>query len=50
MPRRREVPKRKVILDLFYSDQFVIKFMNCVMFDGKKAIVEKIVYGVFEII
>jgi small subunit ribosomal protein S7 len=50
MPRRREVPKRKVIPDPLYSDQLVTKFMNCVMLDGKKAIAEKIVYGAFEII
>ena len=50
MPRRREVPKRKVIPDPLYNDQLVTKFMNCVMLDGKKAIAEKIVYGAFEII
>jgi small subunit ribosomal protein S7 len=37
MPRRREVPKRKVIPDPLYSDQLVTKFMNCVMLDGKKS-------------
>ena len=50
MPRRREVPKRKVLPDPLYNDQLVTKFMNCVMLDGKKAIAEKIVYGAFEII
>ena len=50
MPRRREVPKRKVLPDPLYNDQLVTKFMNCVMLDGKKAIAEKIVYGAFDII
>jgi small subunit ribosomal protein S7 len=50
MPRRREVPKRKVLPDPIYHDQLVTKFMNCLMVDGKKAIAEKIVYGAFEVI
>jgi small subunit ribosomal protein S7 len=50
MPRRREVPKRKIIPDPLYNDQLVTKFMNCVMLDGKKAIAEKIVYGAFDVI
>ena len=50
MPRRREVPKRKVLPDPLYNDQLVTKFMNCVMLDGKKAIAESIVYGAFDII
>ena len=50
MPRRREVPKRKVLPDPLYNDQLVTKFMNRVMLDGKKAIAEKIVYGAFDII
>ena len=50
MPRRREVPKRKVLPDPLYNDQLVTKFMNCVMLDGKKAIAEKIVYGAFDVV
>lgn len=50
MPRRREVPKRKVLPDPRYGDQLVTKFTNCLMLDGKKAIAEKIVYSAFEIV
>ena len=50
MPRRREVPKRKILPDPIYNDVLVTKFMNCVMLDGKKAIAEKIVYGAFDVI
>ncbi len=50
MPRRREVPKRKTLPDPRYGDPLVSKFMNCLMYDGKKAIAEKIVYGSFEVI
>ena len=50
MPRRREVPKRKVVPDPLYHDVKVTKFMNCIMHDGKKSTAERIVYGAFEII
>jgi small subunit ribosomal protein S7 len=50
MPRRREVPKRKVLADPKYNDSAVTKFMNCIMIDGKKAVAETIVYGAFDVI
>ena len=50
MPRRREVPKRKVLPDPLYHDTDVTKFMNNVMKDGKKSTAERIVYGAFEVI
>ena len=50
MPRRREVPKRKITPDPKYADVLVSKFMNVVMKGGKKAVAERIVYGSFEVI
>ena len=50
MPRRREVPKRKILPDPVYNDVMVAKFCNNLMYMGKKAIAEGIVYGAFEII
>jgi len=50
MPRRREVPKRKVLPDPMYHDQTITKFMNCVMSHGRKSTAEKIVYGAFEVV
>jgi small subunit ribosomal protein S7 len=50
MPRRREVPKRELLPDPRYGDQLVTKFTNCLMFDGKKATAERIVYGAFDVI
>ena len=50
MPRRREVPKRKVLPDPKYGDRIVTKFMNVVMERGKKATAERIVYGALSII
>lgn len=50
MPRRREVPKRKVLPDPKYRDRMVTKFSNILMVGGKRATAEKIVYGAFDII
>ena len=50
MPRRREVPKRKIIPDPKYKDKLVSKFTNTLMFDGGKAVAEGILYGSFDVI
>jgi small subunit ribosomal protein S7 len=50
MPRRREVPKRKVLPDPRYHDRLLTKFMNSLMRDGKKAVAENILYGAFDVI
>ena len=50
MPRRREVPKRKINKDPKYHDWLVAKFTNCLMLSGQKSIAESIVYGAFDII
>ena len=50
MPRRREVPKRRIIPDPKYKDKLVSKFTNTLMFDGKKAVAEGIVYGALDMV
>ncbi len=50
MPRRREVPKRRITPDPKYKDKLVAKFMNSLMVEGKKAVAEGILYGAFDII
>jgi small subunit ribosomal protein S7 len=50
MSRRRRAEKREVLTDPKYGDVTVTKFMNYVMYEGKKAVAENIVYGAFEII
>ncbi len=50
MPRRREVPKRKIIPDPKFKDKLVAKFTNSIMLSGKKATAEGILYGAFDII
>jgi small subunit ribosomal protein S7 len=50
MPRRREVPKRKIHPDPKFNDRQVGRFTNVIMRDGKKSTAERIVYGAFGII
>lgn len=50
MPRRREVPERKVSPDLKYKSELVSRFVNCVMKDGKKSIALSMIYDAFDII
>ena len=45
MSRRRRPSKREIIPDAKYGDLIVAKFMNNLMYDGKKSVTEKIVYG-----
>jgi small subunit ribosomal protein S7 len=50
VPRRREVPKRKIIPDPIHRDKLVAKFMNVLMLSGKKSTAEGILYGAFDVI
>lgn len=50
MPRRREVPVRRVMPDPMYNSEMVSRFIACIMSHGKKSTAEKIVYGAFDII
>jgi small subunit ribosomal protein S7 len=50
MPRRREVPKRKIVPDPKYHDRIVAKFVNNLMRRGKKSIAEQIFYGAMDVI
>jgi len=50
MPRRREVPKRKILPDPKFQDRMVTKFMNGLMTRGKKSTAEAILYGSFDVI
>ena len=50
MSRRHRADKREIIPDPKYDNEVVTKFMNSVMYDGKKSVAEQIVYGAFELI
>jgi small subunit ribosomal protein S7 len=48
MSRRRAADKREVLPDPKFGDPVVTKFMNCLMYEGKKSVAETIVYGALE--
>ena len=48
MSRRRRAEKREILPDPKFKDLVLSKFMNNLMFDGKKSVSEKIVYGAFD--
>ena len=50
MSRRRRAEKRQVRPDPKFGDLVVTKFMNMVMYEGKKAVAENILYGAFDIL
>jgi small subunit ribosomal protein S7 len=50
MSRRHSAEKREIIPDPKFHDIVVTKFMNSVMYEGKKSTAERIVYGAFDII
>ena len=50
MSRRRRADKREVLPDPKFGDVVVTKFMNYVMYEGKKAVAENILYGAFDIL
>ena len=50
MSRRHSAEKREVLPDAKYGDIVLTKFMNSLMYDGKKSAAEEIVYGALELI
>jgi small subunit ribosomal protein S7 len=50
MPRRREVPKRKILPDPKHGDRLVAKFANVLMYGGKKSVAEQLLYVAFDLV
>ena len=50
MSRRHRAEKREVIEDAKFGDLVLAKFMNSIMYEGKKPVAEAIVYGAFDAI
>lgn len=50
MSRRHSAEKREIMPDPKYGDIVITKFMNSVMYDGKKSAAEQIVYGALDVI
>jgi small subunit ribosomal protein S7 len=48
MSRRHRADKREIIPDAKYGDEIIAKFMNSLMYEGKKSAAERIVYGALE--
>ena len=48
MSRRHAADKREVNPDPKFGDLVLSKFMNSIMYQGKKSVAEQIVYGAFE--
>lgn len=46
--RGKQAPRRKIGIDPKYASLSVAKFINYVMFDGKKTTAQKVVYGAFD--
>ncbi len=50
MPRKGPIPKREILPDPLYNSRLVAKFINRLMYDGKKGAAEKIMYRSLEIL
>ena len=50
MPRKGPVPKRDVLPDPVYNSKLLTRFINKLMYDGKKGLSERVVYDAFDII
>jgi small subunit ribosomal protein S7 len=50
MSRRHRAERREVLPDPKFGNMIVSKFMNSIMYEGKKSVAENIVYGAFDII
>lgn len=48
MSRRRAAVKRECLPDAKFGDTVLAKFINCLMYEGKKSVAEGIVYGALE--
>jgi small subunit ribosomal protein S7 len=48
MSRRHSAEKREIIPDAKFGDIIVAKFMNTIMYEGKKSVAEQIVYGALD--
>lgn len=50
VPRRGCIAKREVLADPVYNSKLVTRLINNIMYDGKRGVAQRIVYGAFEIV
>jgi len=48
MSRRRAAVKRDVLPDAKFGDMVLTKFINSLMYEGKKSVAERIIYGAMD--
>jgi len=48
MSRRHRAERREIVPDAKFGDLVLAKFMNSLMYDGKKSAAEGIIYGAFD--
>ena len=48
--RRRKAPVREVLPDPIYGNKIITKFINSLMYDGKKSVATEIMYGAIKAI
>ena len=48
MSRRRAAVKREVLPDAKFGDMVLTKFINSLMYEGKKSVAERIIYGAMD--
>jgi small subunit ribosomal protein S7 len=48
--RRKKTVRRPVLPDARYDSQTVSKFINSLMYEGKKAVAERIFYGAMDLV
>ncbi len=50
MPRKGIIGRREVAADPVLASPLVEKFVNCIMYEGKKTVAQQIVYGALDLI
>ena len=50
MSRRRRAVKREILPDAKFGDIVITRFMNALMYDGKKSVAEGTVYGALDVL
>src|SRR4030095_8195552 len=48
--RRGTIPRREVLADPLYNSALVTKFINCMMYGGKRATSQHIMYGALSVV
>src|ERR1700733_12258791 len=50
MPRKAHIVKREIVPDPLHQSTLLSKFVNCMMYGGKKSTAQGIIYGALSII